>query len=64
MRWLDGITNSMDMNLGELWGTVRNKEAGVMQSMGSQRVRRNLVTEQQHLLIIDLGQFQEMGLLA
>ena len=64
MWWLDGITDSMDMNLGELWGTVRNKEAGVMQSMGSQRVRHNLVTEQQHLLIIDLGQFQEMGLLA
>ena len=32
--------------------------------MGSQRVGHNLVTEQQHLLIIDLGQLQEMELLA
>ena len=27
MRWLDGITNAMNMNLGKLWGMVREREA-------------------------------------
>ena len=44
MKWLDGIINSMDINLSKLWRQWRTGKPGVLQSFGSQRVRHNSVT--------------------
>ena len=46
MRWLDGITDAMDMNWGKLQEMVRDRRPDTLQSMELQRVRHDWVTEQ------------------
>ena len=38
VRWLDGITDSINMILNKLWELVMDRRPGVLQSMGLQRV--------------------------
>ena len=43
---MDSVSDSMDMTLSKLWEIVEDRGPGMLQSMGSQRVGHDLVTEQ------------------
>ena len=41
MRWLDGITDPMEMSLSKAWDMVMEEKPGVLQSMASQGVKHD-----------------------
>ena len=48
---VDGITNSTDISLSKLWKIVKDREACMLQPMGLQRVKQDLVTVSSHFIL-------------
>ena len=60
MRWLDGITDYMDTRLSNSGRWWRTEKPGVLQSMRSQRVGHDLMTEQQQKNSLSIWSFMSM----